>query len=359
MYVLSRYIIKEFIRLFLLVLCGFIFVYLLVDFFEKIDNFLEVNLPASTVLSYFLYKIPLIMTQMEPVAVLLGGVLTVSLLIRSNEMLAMKSIGRNLLQIATPIFGVALILSIFLFTIKENVVPLTMVKTNFVWDVQVKRKQPKGFFGKDKFWFKGEDTIYSIGHLSPNKNMLQNIEIYFFDRGFGLKSIVYAHEAIWTGGGWLFKSGRLKTRDSDGSYKVVSFDKQLLVLREHPADFMEMTKKPDEMGFGELSAYIRKLERYGQDATSCRVDLQSRLAYAIIGPIMLILGIPVLLWKRLKSSVALGISGGVFLVFVVWITWNFSLTLGRTGILPPFVAVWLPLLVFCGLGAAGWRAVWQ
>lgn len=359
MYVLNRYIVKEFIRLFLLVLGVFIFIYLLVDFFEKVDNFLEVNLPTSTVLSYFIYKVPLIITQMEPVAMLIGGVLTVSLLVRNNELLAMKSLGRNLWQIAGPIFVVALILSLLLFLIKETLVPVTMSKTNFIWEVQVKKKQPKGFFGKDKFWFKGENSIYSMGQLSPDKNVLQDIEVFLFDKDFSLKGIVYAREARWVNGGWVFRSGRLKTLSSDGSYKIVSFEEQLIDVKESPADFMEMTKKAEEMNFKELISYIRKLKRQDQDATPYQVDLQARLAYPILGLILLLLGIPVLLWRRLKSSIALGVSLGVFLVFVVWITWTFSLTLGRIGILPPFVAAWLPLVLFCGLGAVGWRAVWQ
>lgn len=359
MYVLSRYILKEFIRLFLLVLCVFLFIYLLVDFFEKIDNFLGVNLPASTVLSYFVYKIPLIITQMEPVAVLIGGVLTVSLLTRSNEMLAMKSIGRNIFQTTKPIFWAALILSILLFQIKESIVPLTTIKTNFIWDVQVKRKPPKGFFGGGKFWFKGENTIYSIGRFSPDKSVLEDIELFLFDPNFCLKEIIYGREARWSDKSWLFKGVQLKTLNSDGSHKIVSFDEQLVDLGQSPKDFMEITKKADEMSFAELSSYVQKLKHQRQDATPYRVDWQARLAYPIIGPILLFLGIPVLFWRKLKSSIALGISLGVFLVFVVWITWNFSLTLGRTGMLPPFVAVWLPLLLFCGLGATGWRAVWQ
>lgn len=359
MYVLNRYILKEYIRLFLLVLCVFVFVYLLVDFFEKIDNFLEVNLPGTAILSYFLYKIPLIVTQMEPVAVVIGGALTISLLIRSNEMLAMKSIGRSLLQLTMPILGATLVLSVLVFYLKENVDPLTMAKTNYIWDVQVKRKQPKGFFGGDRFWFKGVNAIYSIGQLSPNKDVLSDVELFLFDPGFNPQSIVYAHEARWTDRGWLFKQGRLKTLNETGSYKIIFFDEQLLALQERPADFTEMTKKTEEMSFKELSAYIGKVKRQGQDATPYRVDWQARLAYPVMGPIMLIMGLPVLLWRRVKSSIALGISLGIFLVFVVWITWNFSLTLGRTGILTPLVAVWGPLLLFGGLAAAGWRRVWQ
>ncbi len=359
MRILNRYILREFLRLFFLVLSVFVCIYLLVDFFEKVDDFLEVGLPSETIGRYFLYKIPLIVTQMEPVAVLLGGVLTISVLVRNNEMLAMKSIGMNLLVTCRPVFLAALVLSVLLFNVRESVVPLVSATTNYIWDVQVKHKKTRGFFGKDKFWFKGENAVYSVGSLNPKDGILQDVAVFLFDKTFTPREIIYAHKATWTKTGWLFVNGRRKEHTSDGSYRVSSFDREIAGLAENPWDFMEMTKKTDEMTLDELSAYIRKLERQGEDARLYSVEYQGRLAYALIGPVLLVLGIPAMLWRRVKSSIAMGISLGIVLVFIVWVTWHFSLTLGRTGLLCPFLAAWSPLLVAVALGAAGWRAVWQ
>ncbi|MFH1146783.1 MAG: LPS export ABC transporter permease LptG [Pseudomonadota bacterium] len=359
MSILNRYIYREFIRLFILVLFVFISIYLLVDFFEKIDNFLETGLPYRVIGAYFIYKIPLIVKQMEPVAVLIGGALTIGLLARNNELLAMKSLGRNLFLICRPIFLSAFVFSGLLFVMQESLIPAMTSNTNFIWNVQVKRKQPKGFFGKDRFWFRGANAVYSINSFDAGRGKLQGVEIVILEKDFSPKSILYAREGRWIGGKWLFRNGWHKVLQPGGSYRMFPFHEKSMALSEGPEDFREMTKSTDEMTSNELSAYARKLEGQGQAARSCHIDLQARFAYILMGPVLLLLGIPAFISRNIKSSMAVGISLGMLIAFVIWITWDFSLTLGRTGVLPPWAAAWSPLIAASGFGAAGWRIIWQ
>lgn len=358
-HILDRYIGKEFLKMFLLVLSVFIMIYLLVDVFEKIDDFLEAGIPYYAMVKYFVYKIPLIINQTEPVAILMSGLLTVSLLLRNNEMLAMQSMGRSLFLICRPILLGALALSLVSFHITEKILPLTISKVNYAWDVQVKHRQPRGFFGRDKFWFRGENAIYSIGSLHAQNSILKDVEIFLFDQQFFPKEIIYAEAGMWAGGSWQFVKGKRKVLGRGGDYSIVSFAEQNVTLSEKPADFGEMTKKTEEMSSEELSRYAQKIRGQGQDSKIYLVDLQSRFAYSIMGLVLLVLGIPALLSQRVKWSVALGITTGIVIVFVVWIIWHLSLTLGRVGFLSPYVAAWAPLLLAGALGLIGWRAIRQ
>lgn len=359
MSILNRYILREFVRLFVLVLFIFVSIYLLVDFFEKIDNFLETGLAYSVIGRYFLCKIPLIIKQMEPVAVLIGGALTIGLLSRNNELLAMKSLGRNLFLICRPIFLSALVLSGLLFVMQESLIPVMSSNTNYIWNVQVKRKKPKGFFAQDKFWFRGAEAIYSMNSFDAGRGKMQDVEIVIFEEDFSPESILYAREGKWTGGKWLFSNGRHKLLQPDGSYKMIPFSEKSITLSEGPGNFQEMTKSTDEMSSKELSAYLRKLAGQGSVARSCSIDLQARFAYVLMGPVLLLLGIPAFISRNIKSSMAVGISLGMLIAFVIWITWDFSLSLGRTGVLAPWAAAWLPLIIASGFGALGWRIVRQ
>ena len=67
--------------------------YLLIDFFEKIDNFLEKGKSAGLILKFFVLNIPFIVEQMSPVCVLLAGVITLGVLNHTNELIALKSCG--------------------------------------------------------------------------------------------------------------------------------------------------------------------------------------------------------------------------------------------------------------------------
>ena len=68
MKIFSKYLVKEFIKLLLLCQIIFVFIYLFLDFVLKIENFVHAQVSAVFMLSFIIYKIPLIFTQILPVA---------------------------------------------------------------------------------------------------------------------------------------------------------------------------------------------------------------------------------------------------------------------------------------------------
>ncbi|MGB5923485.1 MAG: LptF/LptG family permease, partial [Syntrophobacteria bacterium] len=107
MRVLSRYIILELIKIIAICLGVVIALYLVIDFFERIDDFLEAKLPLSLALRYFLLKLPLIVQQGIPMAVLMGTLISLGLMARSNELLALKAGGVSPVLVVGPILTLA------------------------------------------------------------------------------------------------------------------------------------------------------------------------------------------------------------------------------------------------------------
>jgi len=67
---LDKYILREFLRFFLITCITFIALYLLIDFFEKIRMFLSNKATTVKMASYFLYSIPIIISLTLPFAIL-------------------------------------------------------------------------------------------------------------------------------------------------------------------------------------------------------------------------------------------------------------------------------------------------
>ena len=63
MSIISKYIVQEILRYFFLILVAVVGIYLAVDFFEKIDNFMKSGVPLTRSIPFFLYKIPFIVAQ--------------------------------------------------------------------------------------------------------------------------------------------------------------------------------------------------------------------------------------------------------------------------------------------------------
>ena len=80
MRIMDRYITREFLKLFVLMVISFVCLYLIVDFFEKIKMFLSNNATLSQMLSFFLFNIPMIISLTLPAAVLLAALITFGVL---------------------------------------------------------------------------------------------------------------------------------------------------------------------------------------------------------------------------------------------------------------------------------------
>jgi len=72
MKIISRYLYKEFFTFFVISLITFLLIYLVIEFFGKIDNFLEAHVPLKVAFSFFTYRIPFVVQQMTPVSVLIS-----------------------------------------------------------------------------------------------------------------------------------------------------------------------------------------------------------------------------------------------------------------------------------------------
>ena len=66
MKILDRYILREFLRYLVLGLAGFIVIFVVVDLFEKIADFLDSRAPFGLVARFYLYRAPEVIVQVMP-----------------------------------------------------------------------------------------------------------------------------------------------------------------------------------------------------------------------------------------------------------------------------------------------------
>ncbi len=81
--ILEAYVAREFLKLLILSLAVFVSLFVIVDFFEKIDRLVEAHLGLWDLVRYVLLKVPFAAGQVLPAAALLGIMLTFGLKARS------------------------------------------------------------------------------------------------------------------------------------------------------------------------------------------------------------------------------------------------------------------------------------
>lgn len=353
---LERYVGREFLKLMGLCLTAFISIYLIVDFFEKIDRLVRAQLGLGDFCYYFLLKIPFALGQVLPAAVLLGVVLTFGLFSRTHETLAIRASGLDILRLTRPIFLLAGVVALLLLALNAYLIPWSQGRSYLFWETRVQKKPPPGLLNLAQFWYKGDGAIYNIVLFRKDTQTMEGVKIYLFDRQFHLHQIVAANRAQWQGNHWRFYQGFIQHVGAEGAASGETFQERDLKLTERPEDFAALEKKSAEMDLGELSRYVERLERDGYKSTPYRLELQNRLALSLTPLLLAMLGLGLALRREmvhLPGMVALGLG----LMFGYWVFFGFCASLGQAGRWPLLWAVWLPHLLFGLLGFGLMRRV--
>ncbi len=351
MTILAKYFCKEFLKFFVLFQFMLVSIYFIIDFIQKIPDFIERDIPMGMTLAFFFLKIPFIIIQTVPVATLLSVVLMFSLMEKSNEITAMKASGLSVVQFSKPIGMVSIFIAVAVFLFAELIVPYTSSRSNEIWYVDVKkRKERTRFYGHERIWYKGADSIYCIESYDPEDKVMKDVTLYFFDDSFHLIKRIDALSGTWAEGKWKFREGMIQKANNAREYDLERFDEIDLELPEGPDTFVRSVKKPEEMSYWQLKRYAKRVQLDGYDATTYVVDMNIKLAFPVINIIMVLLGIPIALRMKRRGT-PLVICVGIVGCFLYLLTLGFSRSLGLNGVLPPMLSAWLANIIFLFLGS--------
>jgi lipopolysaccharide export system permease protein len=342
----DRYLVREILRISAIVLVLVVGVYLAVDFFEKVDNFLEKGVPLDRALAYFAYKLPFIVAQVMPLCLLLAATVTFGLMNKHNEVLALRAGGIGTGRLMRPMLALGVLSAIFLFFLSEAVVPPTMDRANRIWLGEVRQKAMLVSRQQD-IWIKGVRSIIFIRHYHSPSRTAYGLTVNRFDEDFRLIERLDAETGHYRDGQWRLAGVMVQRREPDAVEMAVSFQEEMVVpLDMAPEDLSPAAREGSEMSFAELRRHAERVAAEGYDAGAYRVDLQAKLAFPVICLILAVIGAGIGLHRLTHGGLALAVAIGLGLAFLYWIFFSFCLSLGYGEMLPPVVAAWAGNLLF-------------
>jgi lipopolysaccharide export system permease protein len=345
MSILDRYLIKEILKHFAIVLGAVIVIYVAVDFFENIDRFLEAGVPISRALEYFQLKLPSIIVQVTPVGILLAVLVTFGLMNKNNEIIALKSSGMSIYYFLKPLFTLGLLFVIVFFIVSEIVVPITISKANEIYRQEVKKYAVTAT--RKNIWIKGHRSIAFIAYFNPQDQTISGITLNRFDQQFRLTRRIDAAKGKFQNDQWHFyEVMEQRLNRQDGLYEVDFIEQLVEDIDFTPADLKRAAKKSEEMSVKELYLYIQHVESEGYDATPYRVDWHGKFALPLSCLIVSIIGTGITLRKTTREGLSMNIAYGIIVVFMYWIVQGFCLSLGYGGMLPPIISAWTANFLF-------------
>ena len=348
----NRFLAAQFFGPFLVCLAAFTVAYLLGDMFDRFSDLIRYGGFGLLGLEYFAFKLPLIVSQLLPVASLAGVLLGFALLNRSGEVLACQQLGISRLEMTVPVLVVAALISMFDFALSETVVPSATRASRYLYEVELKKRQLKGVFANQSIWVRIRDGFLSADHYDPSTATLRGVTLYHIAPDYSLRGVVYATYAQWDGHEWVASSATSYQVRRNGSVTGLAHG-DILGASLKPSDLNLLRLDPEEFSLWELDGYIADLKQKGLDPGGYLVDRDLKYAMPLSCIIMVALGIALSL-DPLPRHLSLGRSFGNALIigFGYWLAFGLTSSLGHSSIIAPWVGAWTPNIIFAVLALA-------
>lgn len=347
MRVLDRYITRRFIQTLLFALVAFTIIYLVIDYVQSLDEFIDRSVPRSVVALYYIYYVPFVIVLAFPVAMLLSSLLSIGQLARNNELLAIKASGVSLYRIIAPVIGVSFLLSLTVMYFGERIVPLTNQKKADIKRERVDRIPKSVPRRLTNIYYQDSPTrrIF-IGYYDARTKRARKVSLQeTLPRRLTVSRRFDAPEMVWQDSTWILVHGYQRTF-TNGVVKAVAFDSLPcgdISLR--PEQVAKVEKQPEEMSYEELESFIEEVRRNGGDTARWMVDLYLKVSFPFANLIVVLLGAS-LAANRRRSGVAMAFGLSLFISFFYFGFVKLGQTLGHSGTLSPFLSAWLGNIVF-------------
>jgi len=363
MRLLDRYLLRELLAPFAYCVFGFLVFWISSDLFNEMGNFQEARMHLGDILEYYIVRSPELLSTILPVALLLALLYALTQHARNNEITAMRAAGVSLWRLAAPYLVVGFLASIALFCINELWAPDAEARAELI---KARRAKP----GQTKF---NHHIVANLGFVnardgrnwtikSLNKEtMVMTSPIILSSLRDGSPVWFYASQAVHSNGVWVFFNAREYRGDPTTNAAPVPTLQEAVLARP------DLTETPEEIrsevAINEQESSLKRRHR----SAIALADLHSYLAlhptltpakYSLLytklhsrlaGPwkclVVVLIALPFGAASGRRNIFA-GVAGSIVICFAYFALMEICLAAGTAGFLPPWVAGWLPNIVF-------------
>ncbi len=350
---LDIYLLRSFLYYFFLLTVGFILLFEVFTFFELLDDIAQHRTGLLEVISYFTYLASYLFYQLAPLAALVAVLVTLGVMTKNNELVAFKAAGVSLYRISLPLLLTGLLLAGGLVVLDDTYLPYANQRQDALHN-QIKGRPAQTYYQPRRQWIFGENSkVYNYEFFDPDRALFGGLNVFELDPAtFAIRRRIYAARAHWDSqqGVWILESGWLRDFDrGQVSHYEPFLAYALKELNEPPSYFNREVRQSYQMTWWELKQYIGDLRQAGFDVARLSVQLQKKLSFPLIAPIIILLAIPFSILVGTRGAVG-GLATGVGIAIVYWAASALTEAMGSVGQLPPLLAGWAPDAIFGFLG---------
>lgn len=349
MKILDLYIIKKFLGTFFYAISLLIVIVIIFDISENIDEFLEKDAPLKEIIfNYYLNFVPYFINLFVYLFTFISVIFFTSKLASNTEVVAMLSGGVSYYRFLRPYFISAIILALMSFYLGNFLIP----KTN------IKRREFKDKYMENLNLDKDRNIHLKIGPQTyvylENFNVTTNTGVKFSLETFDGNKLVYkmmGDRLRWdsTGNFWMVDNYSIRVID-ELQESLRRGNRLDTVFNLKPSDLYVKKEDFEEMNYWELRDRIgEEREKGSQKAKIYDVERHKRIAGPFATIILTLIGVT-LSSRKIRGGIGMHLGLGIGFTFTYILFMQVSIVFATFGNLSPFLAAWIPNIIFAAIG---------
>lgn len=347
-----RFLASTYLKFFIIILLALETFFIGIDMLKFAD---ELPSSANLLILFISYDTLYALNFIIPIALVLAQILLFVVLLRTNELTALLSLGYSKRQIATPSFIVALIFTAMFIAL--NATPFAYAKE------RVDTLLNQGYVGnfKRELFMKHDDKYIYFGKVYPLLQKAENIKIYQLTPS-GVREWVEAREAKFIDNSWrLFDAKVMKLPEFfklGGTPLKVEFIASINILEGfRPRILDSIYERNGAVSIIDAIESMKLLKEQEVNSQKIRGILYSLAIFPLFAPLCMIIiayYMPTTArYGNLAVSVFVAILGAL-------LAWGFFFALSRlsmSGFIHPEASLLLPMILLGVVSLLFWRAM--
>ena len=360
---MDSYLLREFVGPFCFAFFAFLLFWGVNIFYLAADFLINAHAPVFVVLRFVLFRIPQSIPLAFPFAALFATLLAIGRLAADNEINALRTAGISLWRIClAPLlfgvtaFGVA-------YGMNELIAPplVDMSTRSFYQIIYHTAALPV----EPQFFRKDPDTgnVFYVAQVLPDNKTMVGVQVFKPSRS-GYYNEILSAKTAHVEGGTLVLNDVVDTRfNANGEFAAQARTSSVsigLPLAETAAAFMSSTNNDAfTMNSKALSQQVHALEAQGVGGTalgSMQISLANKSALPFACFVAVLLALPLAI-RFGKKGRTLGIALSIVAFGMYDLLLTAAAAFGRNGVMNPYLASWMPNIIFglAGLAMLYWN----
>lgn len=351
----DRYVLVRFLAASGLLLALLIVTFVVLDYVEYVDDFLDRGATQSEVFgTYYLHYVPEIVRLVSPLAVFLGAIYVTARLAQSMQLAALRSSGVSVWRFSRPFVLAGAVITVALLFFNGWVVPRANVVVH-AFQNEYYRDAPEDRTDSEVVRPLAPDAVLAVGYFDRDEGQAFRVSALRFDTlggsPTGIRQRIDAPEMEWVDSlaTWRLQNASIRTFGEREQVRLeAELDTAFALL---PRDLAQSDRDAERMTLPEAAAYVESLDRVGtREKGRPIVSLHSKLSYPLANLILILLAVP-LASRRRRGGQAAQLALGLGVAFVYLAMQRTIEPLGWVGDVPPILAAWVSHAVFLVVAA--------